>query len=110
MIGEDRLGDVAAVERVARRLEPGLTAATGGRAFRIRHVLQRAAEVTLHEELSGSRRLSVREIDRGARRPPAVVLEMHADHLRHERMHWEAVTRESDRGGGAVAEAHRAEA
>src|SRR5207237_5255991 len=62
VIGEDRLRDVAAVERVARRLEPGLTATPGGRAFRIRHVLQRAPQVALHEQLSGPPRRSARTV------------------------------------------------
>ena len=47
------LGDVAAIEGVARGFEPGLAPAAGGGALLVGHVLQRAGEIGLAEDVAG---------------------------------------------------------
>src|SRR5439155_3306268 len=72
--GDDLLGDVAAIERVARRFEPGVpavpvAAAPGGCLFFVGHVLQGGGEIGLAEYLAGLGRVAVRQQYRRGRRP-----------------------------------------
>ena len=60
LMAQDRARDVAAIERIARRLQAGEAIAVRVRPLLIRHVLQRAREIALHEDLAHLRRTSVR--------------------------------------------------
>ena len=108
MVAHDRLGDVAAVERVARRGEAGQPAALGRRALLVDHVLQRAGEIGLHEALADLRQLAAGQEDRRVRRPGAVAVLVLLDHGRHVLEHGEALARVADRRCRDVAEGHRA--
>ena len=111
MVRGDGRADVALVEGVARGREARGTPAGGtpaGRAFLVRHVLQRAPEVGLHEDVADGRRAALRQVDRGVGRPAGVVLRLLGDHARHQRVHHEAVAREPDRRLRHLAEGHGA--
>ena len=99
--------DVALVERGARRAEPGLAAPPARDLFLlVRHVLQRAAEIGLDENLAHFRRAALWQEDFAACRPAAERLLVLLDEIRHHRMHREALARETDGAGGDFSEAH----
>jgi hypothetical protein len=95
----DRAHEVALVEGVPRRFQPGASIAGSGerRLLLVRHVLQASGEIGLHEKVADLRRSSVREIDRAVRRPAAVLLRNQLELLGKERVHHEPVPREADR-------------
>ena len=111
--GDDLLGDVAAIEGVARRFEPGIAAvpvaaARGSRLFLVGHVLQRGGEIGLAEHLPGLERAAVRQQYRRRRRPTPQPLLLLFEAGGHQRVHRKTVAREPGRGGGDLAKAHRA--
>ena len=110
LVAQDRGGDVAPVERVARGVQPGETVAVGVRAFLVRHVLQRASEVALHEHIARRRRFAIGQEYRGGGGPVGKVLHAHGELLGQERIGRETVAREADRGGCDLAERHGAKA
>src|SRR5204862_3501585 len=111
--GDDLLGDVAAIEGVARRFEPGIAAvpvaaASGSRLFLVGHVLQRGGEVGLAKYLAGLGRAAVRQQYRRGRRPTPQPLLLLFEAGGHQRGPRKTVARVPRRGCGDLAKAHRA--
>src|ERR1700730_17514713 len=111
--GDDLAGDVAAVESIACRFEPGLAASpigamVGGCPLFVGHVLQRRCKVGLAEHLASFGEPPIRQKDRRGRGPGAVIRLVALQALGHQRIHRKAVARQSDRRRGDLAKAHRA--
>ena len=105
----DGMRDVALVERIARRLQPGLAALAFPAPFFIHHVFQRAAEIGLHKLPARHWRLAARQVHLLARRPAGIVVDVAADELGHQRIHRKTLAGETDRRTGNLAETHGAE-
>ena len=73
--------DVAAIERVVRGVQPGEAVGAGG-AVLVRHELQRARQVGLHEFLPRPRDAVVRQENRGVGLPAAVLMLVRGDRAR----------------------------
>jgi hypothetical protein len=97
LMAHDRGGDVAAVERVLRGAQPVQATVAGMRAFLIRHVLQAARQIGLHEGFTHARGMSVAQEYRGGRRPGADLVLLGGDDFGEERIGGEAVAGETDR-------------
>src|SRR5207244_4537928 len=69
----DALGRLPAIELVARRADAGL-AARARLGLRARHAPERLAELALDEHLARPVRAPVLEVERGGRRPAAVLV------------------------------------
>jgi hypothetical protein len=110
LMARDRAGDVTAIERIARRLQAGKSIAVGVGPLLIRHVLQRAGEIGLHEDLAHLGRPSVGQENGGRGRPVCEVILPGSELLGQERIGRETLAREADRGCRHLAERHRAEA
>ena len=82
----------------ARFVAAAFAAAFRVRFFLVRHVLQRAREIALDEELADLRGLTARQEHFDARRPAPVFVFVIPDVFGHEGVHYEAFTRETDRG------------
>jgi len=78
------------------------------RLFFIGQKLQGPAKVGLNEHLADRRGAPARQIDRCIGRPAPIAFLVIDDVLRHQRVHREALARESDRGARNVTEAHGA--
>ena len=105
MVLDDGRCDVAPIEGGTGGGEARGTVAAGG-ALLIRHVLEGAPEIGLHEDIADGRRAATGQVDRRVGRPAGVVLRLLGDDARHQRVHDEAVAREPDRGLGHLAEGH----
>jgi len=106
--GDDLAGDIAAIERVARSFEPGLTAPRGRGTLLVGHVLQRRREVGLPEDFPNVGHPTVWQKDRCSRRPGAMISLVPLQALGHQRIHRKAVARQPDRRRRNLAKAHRA--
>ena len=109
-MAQDRARDVAAIERVTRRLQAGKAIAIRVRPLLIRHVLQRAAEIALHENLAHLGRASAGQEDRRRARPLRKIVLPDGELFGQERIGREPIAREADRRRGHLAERHRPEA
>ena len=107
---DDGCRDVALVERVARgaQCQPAPLAAV--RFLDVGHVLQRAAEIGLHEHFAGQRRLAFGQEYFFARRIAFVRSLVDGDKFRHQWIHRKTFTGETNRRRRHFAEAHGAEA
>ena len=108
MILRDRLGDVAAIEGVARRRQACVATVHRRRFFLVGHELDRAAEIGLHQPVAFTQRRAVAMIDRGVLRPASIVLDLVLQEGRHDGMDREAVARIADGRRRDLAEAHGA--
>ena len=104
---DDLACDVAAIERIVRRAQPGLAVGTGG-AVLIGHVLQRARQIGLHELLPRLRHAPVGQKDRGVGLPAPVFVLVRGDRDGEQRIHREALAGIADRIRRDIGEAHRA--
>ncbi len=104
LMAQDRAGDVAAIERVARRLQAGKAIAIRVRPLLIRHVLQCAAQIALHEDLAHLGRASARQEDRRRAGPLRKIVLPRVELLRQERIGREPIACEADRRRGHLAE------
>ena len=94
--------DVAAIERRTRGFESRVASRSRMRSFLIHHVLKTPSEIALHEQLAFVRRPTLRQEDFDARGPAAIAFLVLADVIGHERVHGEAVARQSYGGGRDV--------
>ena len=108
MEGEDAAGDVAAVERVARRLQPGDPAAARRGPLLVGEELQGRREVGLHEFLARLRRPAVRQVDFDRRRKAADRVRVVADEIGHVRIDRKTLAGDADRRRRDLGEGHRA--
>ena len=103
------LATVAAVERTAHRREPG-HAVVARRALLVAEELQDAAEVGLHQPVTGRRDLAARHPDRDVLRPVPHVVGVPAHVVEHDGVAGEAPGCVAHRARRHVAEGHRAPA
>jgi hypothetical protein len=106
--GKNSACDVAAVERIARRLKGGNPTATRRGPLLVGEKLQGRSEVGLNEFFAQLRRPTVRQIDFDGRGKAADRLLIVADEIGHMRIDWETLAGDADRRRRHFGERHRA--
>ena len=104
VIADDRLRDVAPVEGLPRRVEPGCPARSSRRAVLVRQVGEGRGEIGLDQPLTDLEGPAPGEKDGRRGRPAAVCRFVLADDLGHEGAEREAVPRQLDGRGGDLRE------
>ena len=108
VVGYNFFRNLTAIKGIVHRLQALLAAPSRSR-FHVRQVLQGAAQVCLHEQISRFRRSTARQVDRRVGRPAPVKRLVTANLGGGVRMNGETVLGEPYGGPGHFAEGHRPE-
>ena len=103
----DALGRLAAIELIARRAHPGLTAAARLR-FGPGHAAERLAQLALHENLTHAKRPAVPQVEGRRGRPASVLVGVRSHLIGGELRDRKAALGMLGGGGGDFGEGHRA--